>query len=123
MIMKRLIVFALAAAVYGTSGLNTALSQAYPSRPITLIVPYPAGGPTDSLARLLTEHMRVLLGQSIELLRLAGYFENQNERRLMDEFRRSLLRIRPTAREVTLWLGAVNQVRWKLTYKGSEDSA
>lgn len=67
--------------------------------------------------------IEVLLGKSIELLRLAGYFENQNERRLMDEFRRSLLRIRPTAREVTLWLGAVNQVRWKLTYKGSEDSA
>jgi tripartite-type tricarboxylate transporter receptor subunit TctC len=72
MIMKRLIVFALAAAVYGTSGLNTALSQAYPSRPITLIVPYPAGGPTDSLARLLTEHMRVSLGQSIVIENVTG---------------------------------------------------
>src|SRR5262245_21031550 len=56
---------ALAAAACGTSGLNTALSQGYPSRPITLIVPYPAGGPTDSLARLLIEHMRGTLGQSI----------------------------------------------------------
>jgi tripartite-type tricarboxylate transporter receptor subunit TctC len=53
MIMRRIIVLALAAAAWGTSGLNTALSQAYPSRPVTLIVPYPAGGPTDSLARLL----------------------------------------------------------------------
>ncbi len=67
--------------------------------------------------------IEVLLGKSIELLRLAGYFENQNERRLMDEFRRSLLRIRPTAREVTLWLGAVNQIAWKLRQGVGEDSA
>jgi len=67
--------------------------------------------------------IEVLLGQSIELLRLAGYFENQNERRLMDEFRRSLLRIRPTAREITLWLGAVNQIAWKVRQGVGEDSA
>ena len=67
--------------------------------------------------------IEVLLGQSIELLRLAGYFENQNERRLMEEFRRSLLRIRPTAREVTLWLGAVNQIAWKVRQGVGEDSA
>jgi tripartite-type tricarboxylate transporter receptor subunit TctC len=32
-----------------------ALAQAYPSRPITVIVPFPAGGPTDTLARILAE--------------------------------------------------------------------
>jgi tripartite-type tricarboxylate transporter receptor subunit TctC len=72
MIVRRIILFALAAAVWGTSGLNTAHSQAYPSRPITLIVPYPAGGPTDSLARLLIEHMRGSLGQSIVIENVTG---------------------------------------------------
>ncbi len=32
-------------------------SQSYPSRPITMIVPYPAGGPTDKIARLLGERI------------------------------------------------------------------
>ncbi len=42
-----------------------AWAQAYPTRPITMIVPFPAGGPTDALARILAEHMRNLLGQSV----------------------------------------------------------
>jgi tripartite-type tricarboxylate transporter receptor subunit TctC len=70
--MRRITLFALAAAAWGISGLTTALSQAYPSRPITLIVPYPAGGPTDSLARLLIEHMRGSLGQSIVIENVTG---------------------------------------------------
>src|SRR5215831_7375269 len=43
----------------------TARAQAYPSRPITIVVPYPAGGPTDTLARILAERMRGPLGQSM----------------------------------------------------------
>jgi tripartite-type tricarboxylate transporter receptor subunit TctC len=70
--ITRVIVFALAAAASCISGLETALSQAYPSRPITLIVPYPAGGPTDSLARILIEHMRGSLGQSIVIENVTG---------------------------------------------------
>ncbi len=54
--------------------------------------------------------IELLLGKSIDLLKLAGFFDNGNERGLTDEFRRSLLRIRPSAREVTVWLGAINQV-------------
>ena len=42
-----------------------AIAQAYPSKPITLIVPYAAGGPTDSIARILAERMRVTLGQTV----------------------------------------------------------
>src|SRR5205807_2632434 len=42
-----------------------ALAQTYPSRPITIVVPFPAGGPTDALARILAERMRGPLGQSI----------------------------------------------------------
>ena len=37
----------------------------YPNRPIRVIVPFPAGGPTDGLARLLSERLGAVLGQSI----------------------------------------------------------
>ena len=40
-----------------------AWAQTYPSRPITIVVPFPAGGPTDALARILAERMRAPLGQ------------------------------------------------------------
>jgi tripartite-type tricarboxylate transporter receptor subunit TctC len=42
-----------------------ARAQAYPSRPVSIIVPFPAGGPTDTLARILADRMRAALGQSI----------------------------------------------------------
>ncbi len=43
----------------------SAAAQTYPSRPITIVVPYPAGGPTDTLARILADRMRPALGQSV----------------------------------------------------------
>ena len=49
-----------------------ARGQAYPSRPITMIVPYPAGGPTDTIARLLGERMRASLGQPVIIENVAG---------------------------------------------------
>jgi len=42
-----------------------ARAQAYPTRPITIVVGAAAGGPTDTIARIITEHMRVSLGQTI----------------------------------------------------------
>jgi tripartite-type tricarboxylate transporter receptor subunit TctC len=42
-----------------------ASEQTYPSRPVTIVVPYPAGGPTDTLARILADHMRSSLGQTV----------------------------------------------------------
>ena len=45
--------------------LNVTLADTYPSRPITIIVPFAAGGATDVLARILAERMRVSLGQPI----------------------------------------------------------
>jgi len=41
------------------------LAQSYPSRPITMIVPFPAGGGADVLVRILTKHMADDLGQVI----------------------------------------------------------
>jgi len=43
----------------------TARAQAYPSRPITIVVGAAAGGPTDTIGRIITERMRVPLGQTI----------------------------------------------------------
>ena len=47
-------------------------AQNYPARPITMIVPFPAGGATDTLGRLLGEHMRGILGQPIVIENVAG---------------------------------------------------
>jgi tripartite-type tricarboxylate transporter receptor subunit TctC len=49
-----------------------AQAQTYPARPITLIVPYSAGGPTDTLARIMAEHMRTSLGQPITIDNVTG---------------------------------------------------
>jgi tripartite-type tricarboxylate transporter receptor subunit TctC len=47
-------------------------AQNYPTRPITMIVPYPAGGPSDTLTRVLAERMKVALGQSIIIENVTG---------------------------------------------------
>jgi tripartite-type tricarboxylate transporter receptor subunit TctC len=47
-------------------------AQAYPSRPITIVVPFPAGGSTDVIARILAEKMRVALGQTIIIENVGG---------------------------------------------------
>jgi tripartite-type tricarboxylate transporter receptor subunit TctC len=44
---------------------RTAWAQAYPTRPITMVVGAAAGGPTDTIGRIITERMRVPLGQTI----------------------------------------------------------
>ena len=49
-----------------------AQAQVYPTRPITLVVPYPAGGPTDALGRILAEHMRGTLGQTLVIENVTG---------------------------------------------------
>ena len=46
-------------------GIAGATADDYPNRPITVIVPYPAGGPTDAIIRNLGERMRVSLGQPV----------------------------------------------------------
>src|SRR5215469_2500578 len=49
-----------------------ARAQAYPSRPITMIVPFPAGGGTDVVARMVSEPMSRTLGQPIVIENVAG---------------------------------------------------
>src|SRR5436190_916962 len=52
-------VLAMATSIAGAN------AQGYPSRPITMVVPYAAGGPTDTIARIMAEKMRGPLGQTI----------------------------------------------------------
>jgi tripartite-type tricarboxylate transporter receptor subunit TctC len=53
-------------------GSRIARAQAYPSRPITMVLPFAAGGPTDALARILAERMRASLGQPVIIENVTG---------------------------------------------------
>jgi tripartite-type tricarboxylate transporter receptor subunit TctC len=71
--MSRRHVLGLAAAVAAlAAGARLAEAQSYPVRPITMIVPFPAGGATDTLARFLSERLRASLGQPIIIENVAG---------------------------------------------------
>src|ERR1043165_6300956 len=50
----------------------SASAQPYPSRPITVIVPFPAGGPSDVVARIVTEQMGRPLGQTMVIENVGG---------------------------------------------------
>jgi tripartite-type tricarboxylate transporter receptor subunit TctC len=50
----------------------TANAQSYPTRPITVVVPFPAGGPTDAIMRNLGERMRASLGQPLVVEYISG---------------------------------------------------
>jgi tripartite-type tricarboxylate transporter receptor subunit TctC len=51
---------AMTAILLGLASTVTAAAQDYPTRPVTMIVPFPAGGATDTLARFLAEQMRAV---------------------------------------------------------------
>ena len=51
---------------------RVATAQTYPSRPIAMVVPFPAGGPTDATARVLAEQIRGSLGQPIIIENVSG---------------------------------------------------
>jgi tripartite-type tricarboxylate transporter receptor subunit TctC len=66
----RRIAAALATIVISTLGVafmqsTPAWAQSYPTRPIRLIVPFPAGGPVDVMGRLIAQHLSATLGQQI----------------------------------------------------------
>jgi tripartite-type tricarboxylate transporter receptor subunit TctC len=68
---RRLLRASAAAAIFPQASRNAA-AQAFPTRPITLVVPFPAAGPADLLARILSEPMRAFLGQPVIIDNIAG---------------------------------------------------
>src|SRR3954466_5674939 len=69
--MRKLIgACAMAAGLLG--GLTVAQAQSYPSRQITLVVPFPPGGSTDVAARIMAEKMRPILGQPVVIENVGG---------------------------------------------------
>lgn len=67
--MRRTVVAALLA-VLASAG--SALANNFPSRPITIIVPFSAGGPSDAMARILAERMKVSLGETVLVENVTG---------------------------------------------------
>jgi len=65
--MARLIVSAALAALAGI-----AAAQSFPTRPVTLVVPFPPGGSTDTAARIIGERMRQPLGQTVVIENAGG---------------------------------------------------
>src|SRR5436309_3054593 len=47
-------------------------AQTYPSRAITVVVPFPAGGPSDVVARIVTDHMSRTLGEQLVIENIGG---------------------------------------------------
>ena len=62
----------LAVALSAAAGVAAAQAPAFPSRPVTLIVPFPPGGSTDTAARIIGERMRSVLGQTVVIENVGG---------------------------------------------------
>jgi tripartite-type tricarboxylate transporter receptor subunit TctC len=62
----------LLVALLSFAGAETASAQAYPTKPITIVVPFAAGGPSDAMARILGDRMKATLGQSFLIENVTG---------------------------------------------------
>jgi tripartite-type tricarboxylate transporter receptor subunit TctC len=70
-VARNLIVLGLAAALVAAMP-RAATAQTWPDRPISLVVPFPAGGPTDALGRIVSERMGRALGQQVIVENVSG---------------------------------------------------
>ena len=68
--MRKLLITAALALAWASLG--TARAQVYPSHPITMVVPVPAGGAFALTARVLAEHMRTSLGRQVVVDNVTG---------------------------------------------------
>ncbi|MCA6109060.1 tripartite tricarboxylate transporter substrate binding protein BugD [Bradyrhizobium cenepequi] len=66
--MRRIVLAMLAVLLFGSA----AVAENFPSRPITIIVPFSAGGPSDAMARILAERMKVSLGENLLIENVTG---------------------------------------------------
>ena len=99
-------------------GIGAAAAQNYPSRPITIIAPFPPGGPSDALARILSGPLAAALGQPIVIENVGGAGGTIGAARVA--------RAEPDG--YTLLIGqwgtqVVNPVTYNLTYDAANDFA
>src|SRR5467141_3204017 len=64
--------FVAVAGLAAFAGLGSADAQVYPARPLTMVVPFAAGGPNDGIARALAERMQASLGQPVMIENVDG---------------------------------------------------
>ena len=69
--MRKLIFVAVVLA-FILGSIDAATAQVYPSRPVTFIVPFAAGGPTDTVARIMADRMKTSLGQRVIVENVTG---------------------------------------------------
>jgi tripartite-type tricarboxylate transporter receptor subunit TctC len=72
MIGKRLFLLSIALLGCGLAAVGPAAAENYPSHPITIVLPFSAGGPTDTLARIIGARMQVALGQPVIIENVTG---------------------------------------------------
>jgi tripartite-type tricarboxylate transporter receptor subunit TctC len=63
--MMRALLLASLCAGWALHDTTLAHAQSYPSRPIRMVVPFPAGGPTDNMARIISDRLGAVLGQTV----------------------------------------------------------
>jgi tripartite-type tricarboxylate transporter receptor subunit TctC len=57
---------------FALGSIAIASAQSYPSRPVTMVVPFAAGGPADTIGRIVAEGMRAPLGQPVVVENVSG---------------------------------------------------
>ena len=62
----------LATALLAIGAASISSAQLYPTRPVTIVVPFPAGGVTDVTARVLADHLKGSLGQPVIVENVTG---------------------------------------------------
>jgi tripartite-type tricarboxylate transporter receptor subunit TctC len=80
--MRRYLVPTALAALMGLTGAATA--QDYPTRPVTMVIPFAAGGPTDVLGRVMAQRMSEILGQQVVVENVGGAGGQTGSKRVAD---------------------------------------
>jgi tripartite-type tricarboxylate transporter receptor subunit TctC len=112
--MRRLLAAIALMLVAGLAGVE---AQSYPSRTITLIVPFPPGGSTDTVARIMAERMQPILGQAVIIENVGGAGGSTAVGRLA--------RAAPDGYTIDIgqWDTHVGSIIYKLTYDLEKDFA
>ncbi|MFY9602182.1 MAG: tripartite tricarboxylate transporter substrate-binding protein, partial [Pseudolabrys sp.] len=79
--MKR-ILFAAALAALALAG--PAVAQNFPTRPVTMVIPFAAGGPQDTIGRIVAQRMSELLGQPVVIENVGGAGGMTGSKRVAD---------------------------------------